>query len=75
LTQSIQSLEELQGVSVHSGFIKPPMAEDLGRRSLGGVEEYRTKIDSLHPLVHVADPDNVAYGVLYASGGQIRDGK
>lgn len=56
--------------SVHPGFIWTPLVEDLGRRSLDGVEEYRKKLDSLHPLGHVGEPDDVAYGILYLASDE-----
>jgi NAD(P)-dependent dehydrogenase (short-subunit alcohol dehydrogenase family) len=56
--------------SVHPGFIWTPLVEDLGRRSAGGVEEYRKNLDSLHPLGHVGEPDDVAYGVLYLASDE-----
>lgn len=56
--------------SVHPGFIWTPLVEDLGRRSSGGVEEYRKNLDNLHPLGHVGEPDDVAYGVLYLASDE-----
>ena len=51
--------------SVHPGFIWTPLVEDLGRSSPEGVEEFRKQLDSLHPIGHVGEPDDVAHGVLY----------
>jgi NAD(P)-dependent dehydrogenase (short-subunit alcohol dehydrogenase family) len=50
--------------SVHPGYIWTPMVEGY-LRSVGDVEEGRRALDSLHPVGHVGEPDDIAYGVLY----------
>jgi len=55
--------------SVHPGFIWTPMVEnfleDLSQKSGVPVEELRTKLDSVHPIGHIGEPNDIAYGVLY----------
>jgi hypothetical protein len=34
-------------------------------QQLGNVEAGRRELDRLHPLGHVGEPDDIAYGVLY----------
>jgi NAD(P)-dependent dehydrogenase (short-subunit alcohol dehydrogenase family) len=51
--------------SLHPGFIWTPLVEDLGKRSTDGVEAFRKHLDSLHPIGHVGEPTDIAYGVLY----------
>ncbi len=48
--------------SIHPGFIATPLVDDLAQRSSDGAEEYRKHLDSLHPLGHIGEPDDVAYG-------------
>jgi NAD(P)-dependent dehydrogenase (short-subunit alcohol dehydrogenase family) len=50
--------------SVHPGFIWTPMVEDY-LRSSGDVAAGRKALDALHPLGHIGDPMDIAYGVLY----------
>ena len=56
--------------SVHPGFIWTPLVEDLGARSPQGVEGFRQHLDSLHPIGHVGDPVDVAYGILYLAADE-----
>ncbi len=49
--------------SVHPGFIRTPMIEEL----FGGkeyLEKGRKILDRLHPLGHMGEPEDVAYGSL-----------
>lgn len=50
--------------SVHPGYIWTPMVEGY-LRSVGDVDEGRRQLDALHPVGHVGEPDDIAYGVLY----------
>jgi NAD(P)-dependent dehydrogenase (short-subunit alcohol dehydrogenase family) len=56
--------------SVHPGFIWTPLVEDLADRSDEGREAFREKLDSLHPIGHVGEPDDIAYGVLYLASDE-----
>lgn len=56
--------------SVHPGFIWTPLVEDLGRRSPQGVEAYKQHLDSLHPIGHVGEPQDIAYGILYLAADE-----
>src|SRR3989304_2925790 len=55
--------------SVHPGFIWTPMVEKF-LKSQGNVEEGRKALDSLHPIGHVGEPDDIAYGVLYLASDE-----
>jgi len=56
--------------SVHPGFIWTPLVEDLGRRSPEGVEGFRRNLDQLHPLGHVGEPDDIAWGIVYLASDE-----
>lgn len=56
--------------SVHPGYIWTPLVEDLGRRSPQGVEAFREQLDSLHPIGHVGEPEDIAYGILYLASDE-----
>lgn len=62
--------EKIRVNSVHPGYIWTPLVEDLGKESPGGVEDFRKQLDSLHPLGHVGEPDDVAYGILYLASDE-----
>ncbi|MBL6751705.1 MAG: glucose 1-dehydrogenase [Nevskia sp.] len=50
--------------SVHPGYIWTPMVENH-LRIVGDVAAGRREIDKLHPIGHMGEPIDVAYGVLY----------
>ncbi|WP_373185544.1 SDR family NAD(P)-dependent oxidoreductase [Halopseudomonas sp.] len=58
--------------SVHPGFIWTPLVEQLGKESSEGVEAFRKALDSRHPLGHVGEPDDIAYGILYLASDESR---
>jgi NAD(P)-dependent dehydrogenase (short-subunit alcohol dehydrogenase family) len=55
--------------SVHPGFIWTPMVENH-LQSAGDLEEGRKQVAALHPLGHMGDPDDIAYGVLYLAADE-----
>jgi NAD(P)-dependent dehydrogenase (short-subunit alcohol dehydrogenase family) len=55
--------------SVHPGFIWTPMVENYAK-SQGNVEEVRKMLDGLHPIGHVGEPDDIAYGILYLASDE-----
>lgn len=58
--------------SVHPGYIWTPLVEDLGKRSPQGVDAFREQLAALHPVGHVGDPDDIAYGVLYLASDEAK---
>ncbi|MHB8636409.1 MAG: SDR family NAD(P)-dependent oxidoreductase [Fimbriimonadaceae bacterium] len=55
--------------SIHPGFIWTPMVEGFLAGS-GDVAEGRKAVDALHPLGHLGEPDDIAYGVLYLASDE-----
>jgi len=55
--------------SVHPGFIWTPMVEnflkDTSQKTGVPAEELRAKLDAEHPIGHIGEPNDIAYGVLY----------
>lgn len=47
--------------SVHPGFILTPLVEEFGKTTPGFMEH----LSSLHPLGHIGEPIDIAYGILY----------
>jgi NAD(P)-dependent dehydrogenase (short-subunit alcohol dehydrogenase family) len=58
--------------SVHPGYIWTPLVADLAERSPQSVEEFRSELDSLHPVGHVGEPEDIAYGVLYLASDEAK---
>lgn len=58
--------------SVHPGFIWTPLVEELAERSGGGVKEFRDHLDKLHPIGHVGEPEDIAYGILYLASNEAK---
>ena len=57
--------------SVHPGYIWTPMVENYLREH-GDVEEGRKALDAMHPVGHVGEPDDIAYGVLYLASDEAK---
>jgi len=55
--------------SIHPGFILTPMVENfLKERSAKSgisIDELRKGLDAIHPIGHIGEPNDIAYGVLY----------
>jgi NAD(P)-dependent dehydrogenase (short-subunit alcohol dehydrogenase family) len=57
--------------SVHPGYIWTPMVENY-LKSQGDVAAGRKVLDGLHPIGHVGEPDDIAYGVLYLASDEAK---
>lgn len=56
--------------SVHPGYIWTPMVEGVGKGSGQSMEKFRKRIDALHPLGHIGEPNDIAYGILYLASDE-----
>ncbi len=50
--------------SIHPGYIWTPMVENY-LKQVGNVAAGRKALDSLHPIGHVGEPDDIGWGVVY----------
>jgi len=57
--------------SVHPGFIWTPMVKNF-LKTQGNVAEGRKLVDRLHPIGHMGEPDDVAYGILYLASDEAK---
>jgi NAD(P)-dependent dehydrogenase (short-subunit alcohol dehydrogenase family) len=57
----IYAKDNIRVNSVHPGFIWTPLVEKLGEKEPG----FRKHLDSLHPIGHVGEAIDIAYGILY----------
>jgi NAD(P)-dependent dehydrogenase (short-subunit alcohol dehydrogenase family) len=55
--------------SVHPGFIWTPLVENYLKQQ-GDVEAGRKELDLLHPIGHMGEPDDIAYGILYLASDE-----
>jgi 3(or 17)beta-hydroxysteroid dehydrogenase len=55
--------------SVHPGYIWTPMVQHAAESS-GNADEMRRMLESLHPVGHLGEPMDVAYGVLYLASDE-----
>jgi NAD(P)-dependent dehydrogenase (short-subunit alcohol dehydrogenase family) len=56
--------------SIHPGYIWTPLVEELASRSDEGVDAFRRELDSRHPIGHVGEPEDIAYGALYLASDE-----
>ncbi|WP_037321215.1 SDR family NAD(P)-dependent oxidoreductase [Salegentibacter sp. Hel_I_6] len=57
----IYAKDKIRVNSVHPGFIWTPLVAELGK----DIPNFRSNLDSLHPIGHVGEPIDIAYGILY----------
>jgi NAD(P)-dependent dehydrogenase (short-subunit alcohol dehydrogenase family) len=55
--------------SIHPGFIWTSMVENFAKTG-GKAEEVRAALVALHPLGHLGEPDDIAYGILYLASDE-----
>lgn len=61
-TDAIQyAKDKIRVNSVHPGFIWTPLVEELAQ----GDQGFRKHLDSLHPIGHIGEAIDIAYGILY----------
>lgn len=56
--------------SVHPAFIWTPMVEHFAGEQPGGLEATRAALASLHPLGHMGEPDDIAWGIVYLASDE-----
>lgn len=68
----IYAKDKIRVNSVHPGYIWTPLVEELGRDSPQGIEAFRRELDSKHPIGHVGEPDDIAYGIVYLASDEAK---
>ncbi|MCO6429771.1 MAG: glucose 1-dehydrogenase [Deltaproteobacteria bacterium] len=61
--------DKIRANSIHPAYIWTPLVEKF-LKSQGDVTELRKKLDTLHPLGHVGEPDDIAYGIVYLASDE-----
>lgn len=57
----IYAKDKIRVNSVHPGFIWTPLVEEFGK----DVPNFKENLESLHPIGHVGESLDIAYGILY----------
>lgn len=55
--------------SIHPAYIWTPMVENF-LKAQGDVEEDKKQLESLHPVGHLGEPDDIGYGVVYLASDE-----
>ena len=55
--------------SKHPAYIWTPMVENF-LKAQGDVEEGKKQLESLHPVGHLGEPDDIGYGVVYLASDE-----
>ncbi len=67
----IYASDRIRVNSVHPGFIWTPLVEHHLRDSgATDLDAARREVDLLHPLGHMGDPDDIAWGVVYLASDE-----
>lgn len=66
----IYAKEKIRVNSIHPGYVWTPLVEALGKDAPGGIESFREHLDSLHPIGHVGEPDDIGWGVVYLASDE-----
>jgi NAD(P)-dependent dehydrogenase (short-subunit alcohol dehydrogenase family) len=67
----IYAPDKIRVNSIHPGFIYTPMVEHFLDDS-GAAVEARQAVDALHPLGHIGEPDDIAWGVVYLASDEAK---
>ena len=70
-TRSLYAPDRIRVNSIHPGFIWTPMVEAFAS-SLGDAAAVRKAIDALHPLGHMGEPDDIAWGIVYLASDEAK---
>lgn len=66
----IYAKENIRVNSIHPGFIMTPLVEALVEQSPMGAAAFKQQLDDAHPLGHVGEPLDIAYGVLFLASDE-----
>jgi NAD(P)-dependent dehydrogenase (short-subunit alcohol dehydrogenase family) len=56
--------------SIHPGFIWTPLVKSMGEASEVGVEQFRKNLDALHPIGHIGEAEDIAWGIVFLASDE-----
>jgi NAD(P)-dependent dehydrogenase (short-subunit alcohol dehydrogenase family) len=69
----LYAAERIRVNSIHPGFIRTPMVEHhLADSGAADVEAAIVEVGKLHPLGHMGEPDDIAWGAVYLASDESR---
>jgi NAD(P)-dependent dehydrogenase (short-subunit alcohol dehydrogenase family) len=66
----IYAKDNIRVNSIHPGFIWTPLVAALAEQSPKGAKAFKQQLDSAHPIGHVGEPSDIAYGALYLASDE-----
>ncbi len=66
----IYAKDKIRVNSIHPGFIWTPMVEGYAAGNDMNEAQAREALATLHPLGHVGEPDDIAYGIIYLASDE-----
>lgn len=66
----IYAKDKIRVNSIHPGFIWTPLVEAITEKFEGGKEAFLNTVGPLHPLGHLGEPDDIAYGIVYLASDE-----
>lgn len=66
----LYAAEKIRVNSIHPGYIWTPMVAAVGEAAGGDIEAFKTMTGSLHPLGHMGEPDDIAWGIVYLASDE-----
>jgi NAD(P)-dependent dehydrogenase (short-subunit alcohol dehydrogenase family) len=68
----IYAADRIRVNSIHPGFIWTPMVEQHIASMGGDPQQHRRETGALHPLGHMGEPDDIAWGVVYLASDEAK---
>jgi NAD(P)-dependent dehydrogenase (short-subunit alcohol dehydrogenase family) len=68
----IYAADRIRVNSIHPGFIWTPLVEQHLAAMGGDPARHRRETDALHPLGHMGEPDDIAWGVVYLASDEAK---